>query len=192
MSGSVRLYQTIEVVLAPQTERVVTVSGTALRCLESNVDNFSIAIEDAPLGVFDQQVGYEGDLTFKSFRVFNGSQTATMTAIFAVAYGRVTDNRARLSGAVKISGGGTGFTYDGAVAVTDAATLVMAENAARGGAVIQAGSEDLWLGQDNTVTATGLPTIPAGGSLEISHNADVYGIRGAGLSANCGVYEETV
>lgn len=146
--------------------------------------NLSASFEDLPKGTsLEVPEGYDEVIV----RNPTGGEVS-YTIVLSVA--EFVDNRFTAEGSIAVRGGGDAFTDDPEVSVGAAAVEVLAANSDRTAAIIRAGSSDLWLGPDNTVSAAGVATLAAGEKMTITHTGAVWGIRSGG-AVDAGVYEET-
>lgn len=150
----------------------------------------AISLDGGPFSEFKEGAWFKlrPGTEFQVLRMQNRG-AASLTVTLGVALGEFGYDALQVSGGIGTKGGGTAFT-DVGVSVDTTATLVLAANASRTGAIIRAGSSDLWLGGAGVTAHSGPATVPAGTSLTIQHTAAIYGIRASG-SAFAGAYEET-
>lgn len=190
MSG-IRGFFIYPLTLAAGASDVINCQGTFFNVLECDLPNVLLGTDEGRLNLVEQ--GYQwfapdGEIYTRVY-VENPDLVNPVTLRLALGFGDLRDSQTSIAGGVSMSPASS-FTYDGAVLVGDVAALIVPASSTRRGGVIQAGDFDLWLGADGTVAAAGLPTVPAGQSLAISHGAEVYAIRAAGVSDNAGVYLE--
>lgn len=183
-------FQILSFAIPDGDSRIVTVRGEFFHVVQSTHE-FDVIIDDngRASGV-SEGLGWRARAgeTFDRLRIENQSGAAIDIRI-AVGFGDFIDARVQLSTALKVGASAASFDYS-SVSVGAAAAQISAANADRTRALIRAGGADLWLGPDNTVTATGPATVLAGEVLQVLHRGAIYGIRAAGSMA-VGFLEET-
>ena len=169
---------------------IVDTTGGFVRCLSAATD-FEVGIDGGSGFYLAAGMSYTTPNPdgFRRLELFNDG-AAALSVKLAIGWGELQDDRAQFDQSIAIKGGGASFTDNAAVSVGTVAAQILAANNSRTRAIIRAGGGALWLGPNNTVTASGLATIAAGGELEILHAGAIWGIRSAG-TVDAGAYEET-
>lgn len=174
-------------VIAANDAETVYIDAAYVRLLSATATP-RISFDDGAENPLEVGIGIPVPQGFKAVRLINPTASPlTVEVVFGI--GNLADNRLNLTGAVSVRGGAETFT-DSEAEVDTSATQLLAANANRTAAVIRAGTADLWLGTDNTVTAGNVPTLAAGEKMTITHTDAVWGIRASG-AAYAGAYEET-
>lgn len=182
-------FQISDYTIANGASEILAIPGEFFHVLRSTAA-FNVYVDDGgKIAGMTEGLGWRvrGE-PFAKLRLENVSGASVAIKI-AVGFGDFNDARVQFSTALKVGASAAAFTYGG-VSVGTAAVQLSAANVDRTRAIVRAGGTDLWLGPDNTVTATGPATVQAGQSLEILHRGAIYAIRAAGTVA-AGFYEET-
>lgn len=189
MADLVFSYKTYRAEIAAGASFITGISGTYFSVLSATQDSFGVGLNGLAVNDFAPGMKVRAPVRLEQLQIVNRSGSAVLELTYAVGDGDLDDSRLGLVGAVLVNrAAGNSFADDGAVSVGTAATALLAANGNRTRAVIRAGAADLWLGGAG-VTAAGVPTVAAGGELEIFHTNPVYGIRAAG-TVDAGTYEE--
>lgn len=165
---------------------------------QDGADDVLVSFDGAEPFTVEANVGQFIPQGFERIKFFNPN-AAEVYVEWAATNGEIKDRRLNLSGSitstisntVSVKSAAADFTDADTADIADAAAvLILAANANRTGAVIDAGGKDLWIGPDNTVAAGAVPSIRAGTAKTITHKGDVWAIRAAGDSGAARVYEE--
>jgi len=196
MSG-IKGFFIYEITLAAGASETINCQGEFFNVLESDQAAFLIGTDEGRLCRVEQGYKWRAAPGEGYNRVYfeNLSAVDPLTVSVALGFGDLEDSQTSVAGGVTLTGAveiapAADVCAVSSVNVTDAATQILAADADRTGGVVYAGTEDLWIGPDNTVTAAGPVYIPAGASLSFGHKGAIYGIRAAGLAADAGAYVE--
>jgi len=115
---------------------------------------------------------------FNNVRIVNGAIAQTIELYIGV--GELIDSRLTVSGGISIAGnsGATG----GAVTVGSSATLIRTANTNRASILLQnLGTSDLYLGVQNTVSASNGILLKADGIASFTMQSNIYGITASSV-----------
>lgn len=163
-------------------------AGTVFRCTKSDAP-FSIRPDSLSITKnVEAGLGFTFDTLFRNVEVINGA-TAQIVG-FYVGEGDIDDNRFIGSGGIRLKG--NQYSNYGAVTVGVAATLVKAANVNRSTMLVQnLSSENLFIGDDASVTVANGVMINVGGSANFTFQETVYAISPSG-AADVRFLEETL
>jgi hypothetical protein len=126
---------------------------------------------------FSMETGVGVELT-RQFTDLDIISEYDQTITLMIGIGHIQDNR--LVGNVDISGGIKLASFPnslyGAVTVDSTATLIRAANSARGQLTLQNNGNDIWLGNNVSVTSSNGIKISSGSSVSIKSANSIYGI----------------
>lgn len=132
-------------------------------------------------------LGLEFEHTYKRIALISKNGTQFNLRI-ALANGKINDNRLNYSNAVGISGtvDATIIPFNNfsgyGVKTGSAGAQLLVSSQSTGEFIIQAGTEDLYIGDGGVTTGTGSFLIPVGKSEKFKVLGDIYGIREAPLA----------
>lgn len=186
----------------PYTEDKIVLSPGERRTRALSGNKFSLYTATGPVELaFGEQTEFFAikagrsipgpDGGFEIVRFYNPG-AVDITVEFAVSIADVRPFDVTISGssAIPVRGGGSVAQPQVEMIVSNVAVLILAANANRTSAIIYAGTDGLFTGPNNAVTAGDVPTVPSGGSMSIGHKGAVFGIRKVAGTIKAAAYEE--
>ena len=178
------------VTVPANSEIFLSVVGAYVFVRESNQTEFQLAFDEAQLFAVQlkDKIRVPPGFDFEKLRVANPNGT-TLIASLLIGTGDFDNLAAEIAGVLPVVSAGNGMAVS-TVSVGTAAAQLLAANADRTSALINAGALDLYIGPDNTVTTGTGWRIPAGGDLPLAHKGAIWGIRATGTGHDAKILSE--
>jgi len=118
---SKRFYTTPEFIVGAGDVVTFPYVGNYLRCLETNLTEYSVELDNGARGTMNKGLGVEwpSDEVFKNITIDNKAGASQLTTTLGVGFGNLSDSRLNISGTVTIDDGGGSITVDGGVSVSN-------------------------------------------------------------------------